>query len=161
MSSTRSAARVFDFAVRPHDNAADAVAYFDTLTRLMVRRGLTPAEWAEYGAARAAYVRASLGMARNMPGAPTPKVRPRSRRPRAVAHDRNDRPSGPRVTLDELAVLLEALRLASPTFRRMAAFACGTTDDADGWLALASGDAAELTDQAFWRFAYDAEGKAA
>jgi hypothetical protein len=89
MSSTRSAARVFDFAVRPHDNAADAVAYFDTLTRLMVRRGL------------------------------------------------------------------------SPTFRRMAAFACGTTDDADGWLALASGDAAELTDQAFWRFAYDAEGKAA
>jgi hypothetical protein len=42
MSSTRSAARVFDFAVRPHDNAADAVAYFDTLTRLMVRRGLTP-----------------------------------------------------------------------------------------------------------------------
>jgi hypothetical protein len=39
MSSTRSAARVFDFAVRPHDNAADAVAYFDTLTRLMVRLG--------------------------------------------------------------------------------------------------------------------------
>src|SRR4051794_40779513 len=132
MSSTRSAARVFDFGVRPHDTAADAVAYFDTLVRLTVRRELTPAEWREYGAARATYVRCSLGLARNTPGAPTPKVRPRSRRPRAVAHGRDDRPSGPRVTLDELAVLLAALRLAPATFRRMAAFAFGTTDDADG-----------------------------
>src|SRR4051812_11976393 len=67
VSSTRSAVRVFDFAVRPHSNAADAVAYFDTLVRLTVRRELTPAEWREYGRARAAYVRCSLGMARNMP----------------------------------------------------------------------------------------------
>jgi hypothetical protein len=134
MSSTRSAARVFDFAVRPHDNAADAVAYFDTLTRLMVRRGLTPAEWAEYGRARAAYVRASLGMARNMPGAPTPKVRPRSRRPRAVAHGRDDRPSGPRVTLDELAVLLAALRLARRPIPAHGGVHFRTTDDSpDGW----------------------------
>jgi hypothetical protein len=153
MSSTRSAARVFDFAVRPHDNAADAVAYFDTLTRLMVRRGLTPAEWAEYGRARAAYVRASLGMARNMPGAPTPKVRPGSHRPRAVAHGGDDRPSGPRVTLDELAVVLEALRLARHQFRHMTRVHFRVSDDSpDGWAGLSSEDATDLVDTALRRF---------
>lgn len=149
MSSTRSAARVFDFAARPHATPADAVAYFDAMVRMFIPRELTPAEWAEYGRARAAYVRASIGMAKNSPEAPTPKVRPRERRRRATTLAGDD---GPPVTLDELGVVLAALRLAPRAFREMAAMALRTTDDPDGWLALASSDATDLVDQALWRF---------